>query len=571
MKKIQPAWWKESVIYQIYPRSFQDSNGDGIGDLPGITKRLPYLKELGVDILWLSPIYASPGVDNGYDISDYRAILPDFGTMEDFDELLHKAHALGLRVVMDLVVNHTSDQHRWFKESRSSRENPFRSYYIWRDGKDGAPPNNWGSCFSGSAWQYDEKTEQYYLHLFARQQPDLNWENPQVRKEVYDLMRFWLDKGIDGFRMDVVSMYSKDQRFPDGPLTPSGYGSFAPYAINGPREHEFLQEMNQQVLSHYDIVTVGEAGKATVEDAKKYTRPDGKELNMIFQFEHVGAANGKGSVLGKWTDGKPKLGAFRAIMNKWQEGLDGCGWNSLYLDNHDQPRCVSSFGDDRPAYRAVSAKMLATCLHMMQGTPYIYEGEELGMTNYPFQSPEEFQDIEEINAWKELVVEKKKISPEKMMACIRAMGRDNARTPMQWDGTANAGFTEGTPWLPVNPNYQEINAAAELDDPDSVFHYYQKLIALRHEYPVIVYGHFRPLLEQDESIYAYERFDEESRLVVLCNWTDKEVPCALASDKALEGATELITNTKQHLSGRLAPYEARVLLYRKSSSENSTC
>ncbi len=530
------AWWKEAVIYQVYPRSFMDANGDGIGDLAGIESRLPYLAELGVDVIWLSPIYASPNDDNGYDISDYRAIMKEFGTMEDFDSLLAAAHHFGIKIVMDLVVNHTSDEHKWFIESRKSKESPYRDYYIWRPGKDGKAPNNWESCFSGSAWQYDEGTGEYYLHLFSKKQPDLNWENPKVRDEVFDLMKFWCDKGIDGFRMDVISMISKDQHFPDGPLKADGYGDFFPYCVNGPRVHEFLQEMNRRVLSHYDLLTVGEAAGVTIDEAKKYARSDGKELGMVFQFEHVGAGadNGKGSIIGKWTTGKPQMPKVRAILNKWQTELEGCAWNSLYLDNHDQPRCVSMFGNDSPAWRVRSAKMLATCLHMQKGTPYIYQGEELGMTNTHFSSLEDCRDVEEINAWHEYVDEQHRVSPETMLACFDNVARDNARTPMQWDAGENAGFTHGTPWIPVNPNYREINAAEEIHDPNSVFSYYKKLIALRHQYDIIVYGRFIPLLEDDQAVYAYAR-----RL----------------------GKQELITNVDAHKKGVLLPYEARVMLY----------
>ena len=551
------AWWKEAVIYQIYPRSFMDANGDGIGDLQGITQRLPYLARLGIDVIWLSPIYASPNDDNGYDISDYRAIMKDFGTMADFDALLAAAHAQGIKIVMDLVVNHTSDEHPWFIESRKSRTNPYRDYYIWRDGKDGQPPNNWESCFSGSAWQYDDATGQYYLHLFSKKQADLNWENPRVRDEVYNLMTFWCDKGIDGFRMDVISMISKDQRFPDGPIKPDGYGDFSPYCISGPRVHEFLQEMNARVLSHYDLLTVGEAAGVTIDEAKRYARSDGKELGMVFQFEHVEAGNGRGSLDEKWTLGKPQLQNVRAILNKWQTELAGKAWNSLYWDNHDQPRAVSTFGNDAPEWRELSAKMLATCLHLMQGTPYIYQGEELGMTNTHFRSLADCRDVEELNAWHQFVDEQKKLTPETMLACFDNMARDNARTPMQWDATANAGFTTGTPWLAVNPNYTTINAAAEVDDPNSVFNYYRQLIALRHTHALIVYGTFEPLLTNDAAVYAYARHYAGQTLYVACNWTQDTAPCPLLDNKT---GTELISNYKAHQKGYLQPYEARALL-----------
>ncbi len=477
------TWWKEAVIYQIYPRSFMDSNGDGIGDIKGITSRLDYLKYLGVDVLWLSPIYRSPNDDNGYDISDYQAIMDEFGTMEDFDEMLSEAHARGLRVVMDLVVNHTSDEHKWFMESRRSKENAYRDYYIWREGKDEkTPPNNWGSCFGGSAWQYDEETAMYYLHLFSKKQPDLNWDNPKVRDEVFNMMAWWCDKGIDGFRMDVISMISKTKEMPDGQVT-DFYGDYGPYCIHGPNIHKYLKEMNKRVLSRYDIMTVGETPGVTTELAKQYAGEDAGELNMVFQFEHVDN-HGK---YGKWDDQKWQLTKLKKILTRWQTELYGKAWNSLFWDNHDQPRAVSRFGDDRQEHREASAKMLATCLHMMQGSPYIYQGEELGMTNYPFRSPDDFRDIESINAYKEWCLSGN-VSHEDFWPCITFRSRDNARTPVQWDDSEQAGFTSGTPWIPVNPNYKEINAKAETKDPDSVFHYYKKLIALRKENPVMVYG-----------------------------------------------------------------------------------
>lgn len=552
------AWWKEAVIYQIYPRSFADSNGDGIGDLPGITAHLPYLKKLGIDVIWLSPVYRSPNDDNGYDISDYRNIMTDFGTMDDFDTMLQTAHGLGIKIVMDLVVNHTSDEHAWFLESRSSKDNPYRDYYIWKDPKNGKEPNNWESCFSGSAWQYDETTGMYYLHCFSVKQPDLNWENPAVRDEVFDMMTWWCEKGIDGFRMDVISMISKDQRFPDGPDKDGIYGDMSPYVCNGPRVHEFLKEMNSRVLSRYDLLTVGEAAGVTIDEARKYANADGSELNMVFQFEHMDLLQNEGSVIGKWTTKKPSMSALRKVLNKWQLELEGKAWNSLYWDNHDQPRAVSRFGNDSEEWRVLSAKMLATCLHMMKGTPYIYQGEELGMTNTVFSSIDDCRDIEEINAYRQYVTDHKMVSPELMMQCFCTVGRDNARTPMQWDSSANAGFTTGTPWIPVNPNYTEINAQAALSDPDSVFYYYQKLISLRHTYPVIVYGVFRPLLEESDTIYAYVRELDNQVLTVACNWTDSAVSCSLFDTEAAQH--ELISNYSSHVPGMLQPYEARVVM-----------
>ena len=553
MAEEKKAWWKEAVIYQIYPRSFADSNGDGIGDLNGITAHLDYLETLGIDVIWLSPVYKSPNDDNGYDISDYRDIMDDFGTMEDFDRLLAEAHRHHIKIVMDLVVNHTSDEHAWFIESRSSKDNPYRDYYIWKEPKNGKEPNNWGSCFGGSAWELDERTGMYYLHCFSKKQPDLNWENPKVRDEVFDMMNWWCEKGIDGFRMDVISMISKDQSYPDGPVEDGLYGSFGPYVCNGPRVHEFLQEMNNRVLSHYDLLTVGEAAGVTIDEAKKYANSDGTELGMVFQFEHVDLVK---SPIGKWTDQKPQLTDFRRVMNKWQYELEGKAWNSLFLDNHDQPRVVSRFGNDSEAYRVISAKMLATCLHMMKGTPYIYQGEELGMTNVYFDKLEDYRDIESINAFHQYV-DSGIVKAEDMMRYLKEISRDNARTPMQWDDSKNAGFTDGTPWINVNPNYKEINAKAAVADPNSVFHYYQELIKLRHTLPIIVYGKFQGLLDDSETIYAYERHLDGQVLTVACNFTDQEQDCTLFDDLAGE---ELISNYKEHKAGKLQPYEARVIL-----------
>ena len=555
MAEEKRLWWKEAVIYQIYPRSFQDSDGDGIGDLPGITARLPYIKELGADVIWLSPVYKSPNDDNGYDISDYRDIMTEFGTMEDFDKMLSTAHSLGLKIVMDLVVNHTSDEHPWFIESRSSRDNDKRDFYIWKDPRDGKEPNNWESCFSGPAWEFDEKTGQYYLHLFSKKQPDLNWENPRVRDEVFDMMTWWCEKGIDGFRMDVISMISKDQRFPDGEHTVGNLGFYGPYVYNGPRVHEYLQEMNRRVLSKYDLLTVGEAAGVTVDEAKKYANAEGSELCMVFHFEHVEAI--PGALGGKWTTKKPYLPELRKTLNKWQTELEGKAWNSLYWDNHDQPRAVSRFGNDAPEWRVLSAKMLATCLHLMKGTPYIYQGEEFGMTNTHFPTTDDLYDIQAINAYQQYVVDEKIVDGPTMLSYFDEMSRDNARTPVQWDDSENAGFTTGKPWIPVNPNYKEINAKAAMADPDSVFYYYKKLIELRHTMPIIPYGVFEPLLLDSESIYAYRRHLDGQVLTVACNFTDKEVPCGLFED--LKGE-EIISNYKEHKAGALQPYEAIAVL-----------
>ena len=556
---MEKKWWKESVVYQIYPKSFKDSNGDGVGDIRGIIQKLDYLKELGVNVLWISPMLESPQDDNGYDISDYRRIYEEYGTMEDYEELLCEAHKRSIRILMDLVVNHTSDEHNWFIESRKSKDNPYRDYYIWKDPVNGKEPNNWGGAFGGSAWEYDPQTQMYYLHLFSKKQPDLNWENEKVRQEVYDMMKFWCEKGIDGFRMDVISMISKDQRFPDGEMNNGLYGDFGPYCVHGPRVHEFLQEMNQKVLSKYDIMTVGETAGVTIEEAQKYAGDDRNELNMVFQFEHVESGCGD---YGKWTTAKYDFKEFKNIMSKWQEELQGKAWNSLFLGNHDQPRSVSRFGNDNPVYRETSAKMLATCIHMMQGTPYVYQGEELGMTNIYFDKLEDYCDIESINYFKEFT-ESGLMTPEHMMKCLMLRSRDNARTPMQWDDSKQAGFTEGEPWIKVNPNYKKINAAQQLEDPDSVFHYYQKLIRLRKEKDIIVYGEFEPLYREDEQIFAYTRKQDQEKLLTVCNFSDKNAEVEVPEE--FKGAECLITNLGRKEFERkivLNPYEAFVLYYK---------
>lgn len=549
------TWWKESVVYQIYPRSFCDSNGDGIGDIKGITSKLPYLKELGINVIWLSPVYQSPNDDNGYDISDYEAIMTEFGTMADFDEMLNKAHSLGIKIVMDLVVNHTSDEHKWFVESRSSKDNPKRDYYIWKDGKGGKEPNNWGSAFSGSAWQLDETTGQYYLHLFSKKQPDLNWENDKVREEVYSMMTRWFDKGIDGFRMDVISLISKDQSFPDGPTYGGLYGSFESCA-NGPRVHEFLQEMNKKVLSKYDIMTVGECAGVTLEEAKQYANSEGTELNMVFQFEHVGLDDDENM---KWSTKKMPLVPLKENLSKWQKGLNKVAWNSLYFCNHDQPRIVSRLGSEKDEYRELSAKCIATCLHMMQGTPYVYQGEELGMTNTVFNSVKDFRDLESINAYHELT-EKGVISAEELFPKICHKSRDNARTPMQWDDSKNAGFTTGTPWIDVNPNYTKINAKEQMARENSVFNYYKKLIALRKEYEIIVYGDYNLLLPEDEDLFVYERSLDGKKLLVACNFSENE----REFDFDIVKNGKILTNNYEEfnlINKKLRPFEAVVVLY----------
>lgn len=549
-------WWKESIVYQIYPKSFNDSNGDGIGDIRGIIEKLDYLKELGVNVLWISPMLESPQDDNGYDISDYRRIYKDYGTMQDYEELLFQAHERGIKVLMDLVVNHTSDEHQWFLESKKSKDNPYRDYYIWKNPVNGKEPNNWGGVFGGSAWEYDNETQMYYLHLFSKKQPDLNWENEKVRQEVYDMMKFWCDKGIDGFRMDVISMISKEQSYPDGEIHGgSSYADFGPFVCNGPRVHEYLQEMNREVLSKYNLLTVGETAGVTIEEAKKYANLDGTELGMVFQFEHVDLTVGE---FGKWTDERFCLKDLREVLNKWQTELEGKAWNSLYWSNHDQPRAVSRFGNDGPMYRKLSAKMLATCLHMMKGTPYIYQGEEIGMTNAYFEKIEEYRDIESIHAFED-AMERNIMAEEDMISALKVISRDNARTPMQWNRSRHAGFTTGTPWIGINQNYLQINAEDALQDADSIFYYYQKLIALRKQYNIVVDGIFYGLLEDDDKIYAYERILGNQKLVVGCNFTDKKVDCTLF-DNAEEGE-ELISNYKHHKKGILKPYEARVILF----------
>lgn len=554
---MEKKWWKESVVYQIYPRSFCDSNGDGIGDLNGITGKLDYLKELGIDVIWLSPVYKSPNDDNGYDISDYQAIMDEFGTMEDFDRMLATAHEKGIKIMMDLVVNHTSDEHKWFIESRKSTDNPYRDYYIWRPAKeDGSLPNNWGSCFSGPAWEYDKTTDMYFLHLFSKKQPDLNWDNPAVRQDVFDMMNWWLKKGVDGFRMDVISLISKEPGLPDKEPGINGYATFN-VSANGPHVHEYLQEMRQKALNNADTITVGECSGVTLEEAKKYARSDEKELNMVFQFEHMDVDSDEKA--GKWTTRKMDLRNLKKILTRWQKGLQDIAWNSLYWENHDQPRSVSRFGNDSDEYREISAKMLATCIHMMQGTPYVYQGEELGMTNCPFNTLDNFRDLESINAFHELT-EQGKMTEEDMMAAIGYKGRDNARTPMQWDDSAYAGFSTATPWIMVNPNYTKINAKDQINREDSVFKYYQKLIKLRHESELIVYGTYDLILDDDKDIYAYIRTLGDEKLIVYCNFSENtrevELPEEFTNGKVL---ISNYIDAKVNHKITLRPYEAIVI------------
>ena len=550
-------WLEDAVFYEVYPQSFRDSNGDGIGDLNGITGKLDYLKELGIDVIWLSPVYKSPNDDNGYDISDYQAIMDEFGTMEDFDRMLATAHEKGIKIMMDLVVNHTSDEHKWFIESRKSTDNPYRDYYIWRPAKeDGSLPNNWGSCFSGPAWEYDKTTDMYFLHLFSKKQPDLNWDNPAVRQDVFDMMNWWLKKGVDGFRMDVISLISKEPGLPDKETGINGYATFN-VSANGPHVHEYLQEMRQKALNNADTITVGECSGVTLEEAKKYARSDEKELNMVFQFEHMDVDSDEKS--GKWTTRKMDLRDLKKILTRWQKGLQDIAWNSLYWENHDQPRSVSRFGNDSDEYREISAKMLATCIHMMQGTPYVYQGEELGMTNCPFNTLDNFRDLESINAFHELT-EQGKMTEEDMMAAIGYKGRDNARTPMQWDDSAYAGFSTANPWIMVNPNYTKINAKDQVNREDSVFKYYQKLIKLRHESELIVYGTYDLILDDDKDIYAYIRTLGDEKLIVYCNFSENtrevELPEEFTNGKVL---ISNYIDAKVNHKITLRPYEAIVI------------
>ena len=536
---MERQWWHSSVVYQIYPRSFNDSNGDGIGDINGIREKLDYLKELGIDVIWLSPVYKSPNDDNGYDISDYCDIMDEFGTMEDMDNLLKEANEKGIKILMDLVVNHTSDEHKWFIEAKKSKDNEYRDYYIWRDPVEGHEPNELGSCFSGSAWQYDETTGQYYLHLFSKKQPDLNWENEKVRNEVYKMMNFWVDKGIGGFRMDVIDLIGK---VPDKMITG-----------NGPKLHDYLQEMNKAALEGNDLLTVGETWGATPEVAKLYSNPERHELSMVFQFEHIGLDQIEGKE--KWDLKELELLDLKKVLSKWQTELEGQGWNSLFWNNHDLPRIVSRWGNDKE-YRVLSAKMFATLLHGMKGTPYIYQGEELGMTNVKFEDINEYNDIESLNMYKDRL--SKGYTHDEIMESIYAKGRDNARTPMQWDSTENAGFTTGTPWIAVNKNYNEINAKQCLQDENSIFHHYRKLIDIRKNNDTIIYGDYSLLCPEDKNIFAYTRELNGDKILVVCNFYDKEV--TFSFDGEFNHADILLSNYKDSSTLieklNLRPYEA---------------
>jgi glucan 1,6-alpha-glucosidase len=532
-------WWQTAVVYQVYPRSFQDSDGDGIGDLRGIIRRLDYLEKLGITAIWLSPVYKSPNDDNGYDISDYQDIMTEFGTMDDMDELIKQADQRNIKIIMDLVVNHTSDEHKWFIESRKSKDNPYRDYYIWRDPVNGEAPNSLKSTFSGSAWDFDEDTGQYYLHLFSKKQPDLNWENEKVRKEVWDMMNFWLEKGVGGFRMDVIDLVGK---IPDKEITG-----------NGPKLHDYLQEMNRETFGKYDVLTVGETWGATPEIAKLYSDPTRNELSMVFQFEHIGLDQQPGKE--KW-DHKPlEVNELKQVLSKWQTALGNEGWNSLFWNNHDLPRIVSRWGNDT-TYRVESAKMFAILLHLMKGTPYIYQGEEIGMTNYPVNDISEVEDIESVNMYHERLANGYK--KEDIIASINFKGRDNARTPIQWDRTENAGFTTGTPWLHVNPNYQEINVEANLEDPNSIFYCYQKLIQLRKDHPIIVWGDYELVMDTPEQVFMYLRHFEGETWSVVANFGEQMKTLQLehfgqSSDVVISNYERTSVNF-QHL--QLKPYEA---------------
>ncbi|MFF2445839.1 alpha,alpha-phosphotrehalase [Neobacillus sp. NPDC058068] len=520
---MQQEWWKKAVVYQIYPKSFNDTTGNGIGDLQGIIEKLDYLKELGVDVLWLTPIYQSPQCDNGYDISDYYSIHEEYGTMEDFNLLLDEAHKRGLKIIMDIVINHTSTEHEWFKQARSSKDNPYRDFYIWKDGKDCMPPTNWESKFGGPAWEYDEETEQYYLHLFDVRQADLNWENEKVREALYEMMHFWLKKGVDGFRLDVINLISKNQQFPQD------NSDGRKFYTDGPRIHEFLHEMNEQVFSKYDIMTVGEMSSTSIDNCIKYTNPDQEELNMTFSFHHLKVDYLNGD---KWTKADFDFQSLKNILSEWQVEMNhGGGWNALFWCNHDQPRVVSRFGDDGK-YHKESAKMLATALHMMQGTPYIYQGEEIGMTNPKFESIEDYRDVETLNMFN--LKKQEGLDEEEIMEILKQKSRDNSRTPVQWNGSEHAGFTTGTPWITTAANYQDINAEKAVNDTDSIFYHYQKLIQLRKDFEVISEGDFELILENDDEIFAYVRTSGTEKLLVINHFYANEIEFVLPAHLKLD-------------------------------------
>ncbi|PTC07015.1 glucohydrolase [Vibrio mediterranei] len=540
---MEKRWWHNSVVYQIYPRSFCDSNGDGIGDLNGIRSKLDYLTELGVDVIWLSPVYQSPMDDNGYDISDYQAIAPEFGTMEDMDALLAEAKERGIKIVMDLVVNHTSDEHEWFKRACESKTSPYRDYYVWRDAKpDGSAPSDMGSIFGGSAWEWHEPTQQYYLHLFSKKQPDLNWENPKVHDEVHKMMNWWIDRGIGGFRLDVIDLIGKEI---DNGITG-----------NGPRLHPLLKQMNNATFGDKDLLTVGETWDATPEIAKLYSAEDREELSMVFQFEHITLTWTNGD---KWKPAPLDLKAFKQVLTKWQLELKETGWNSLFWNNHDLPRAVSKYGNDGQ-YRVKSAKMLATVLHCLKGTPYIYQGEEIGMTNVKFDNLEQYKDIETLNFYK--VRTEAGVSHEEMMAALAENSRDNARTPMQWSNEANAGFSTAEPWIEVNPNYTAVNAELDRASNESIYEYYKALIGLRREFEAVIYGDFIPLLEEHDKVFAYLRQHGEQTLLVVANFSEESVDVDLGIEAPTQ-CTELLSNASIDFSDfsclNLEPYDAAVL------------
>ena len=549
--------------YEVFVYSFFDSDGDGIGDLKGMIEKLDYLQELGINAVWMSPVFASPNVDNGYDISDYTAIMKEFGTMEDWDAFRDGAHARGIAIIMDLVLNHSSDRHIWFQESRKSRNNSYSDYYIWKDPKaDGSEPNNWGSSFCGSAWEYDEERGQYYLHFYSRKQPDLNWENETVRKEIYDLMKFWMDKGADGWRMDVIASISKDQSFPDYPKTDGRKYYTGKYHSNGPRLHEFIHEMNREVLSKYDCMTVGEAPGSTPEVARLFTDPEREELNMIFTFEHMNIDRIPGSVNRKWALKPFDLRELKRVMTEWQNKLYNKGWNALYFENHDQPRVISRWGNDT-TYREECAKAYATVLHGMQGTPYVYQGEEIGMTNVQFPL-EEYEDIEVRNAYQDLVVKNKTISEDDFRKAVWNKSRDNARVPMQWDDSENAGFTTGKPWFRLSDRYQEINVKKALEKNDSVFYYYKDLICLRHEEELLTEGDYQLLLPEDEKIFAYLRTSDKEQWIVVANLSEDTVSTEGLAKYVSDKEDIKIANYKDRtgIKADLRPYEAFMMRIR---------
>ncbi|MBG9443406.1 MULTISPECIES: alpha,alpha-phosphotrehalase [Bacillaceae] len=561
---MKQPWWKKAVVYQIYPKSFNDTTGNGVGDIPGIIAKLDYLKELGVDVVWLTPIYRSPQRDNGYDISDYFSIHEEYGTMADFDKLLEEAHNRDMKIIMDIVVNHTSTEHQWFQEAKKSKDNPYRDFYIWKDPKeDGSEPTNWESKFGGNAWQYDEATGQYYLHLFDVTQADLNWENEDLRRKVYDMMEFWFKKGVDGFRLDVINLISKDQDFPDddGSVPP---GDGRRFYTDGPRVHEFMREMNDKVFSKYDSMTVGEMSSTTIDHCIKYSNPEREELSMTFNFHHLKVDYPNGE---KWALADFDFTALKQILSKWQTEMhNGGGWNALFWCNHDQPRVVSRYGDDK-CYHRESAKMLATAIHMMQGTPYIYQGEEFGMTNPGFERIEDYRDVESLNVYS--ILKEKGMAEEEIINILKSKSRDNSRTPVQWNSTENAGFSDGTPWIPVASNYREINAENALKDENSIFYHYKKLIQLRKQYDIITYGDYELISEDHPDVFAYIRNGVNEKLLVVNNFYGKEtsftLPEHIQADEYL--GEILLANYKQSPSAaetiQLRPYESIIYYLKK--------